>query len=73
MSTASPAPKPQGSLAVGGALVSAVLSSACCWLPLLLVGAGASVASVSAFFETWRWPLVGMAVVLLGFGFFLAY
>jgi len=65
----------QGRLAAGGAVLAAVLSSACCWLPLLLllVGSGASVASVSAFFEAWRWPLVGGAVVLLGIGFFLAY
>lgn len=60
-------------LAIGGALVSAVLSSACCWLPLLLLGFGASAAGVAGFFEAWRPLFLSGAVVLLGAGFYLAY
>jgi copper chaperone CopZ len=62
-----------GILASGGALVAAVLSSACCWLPLVAVGLGASSAGVGAFFATWRVPLLLATVALLGAGFYLAY
>jgi len=62
-----------GIIATGGAVLSAALSSACCWLPLLLLAFGASAAGVAGFFEAWRpWFLVG-AVVLLGLGFYFVY
>jgi copper chaperone CopZ len=60
-------------LATGGALLSAALSSACCWLPLLLLAFGASAAGVAGFFETWRPWFLGGAGVLLGLGFYFAY
>jgi copper chaperone CopZ len=62
-----------GLVASGGALVAAVLSSACCWLPLAAIGLGASSAGVGAFFEAWRVPLVLVTVALLGAGFYLVY
>jgi len=62
-----------GLFASGGALVAAVLSSACCWLPLAAIGLGASTAGVGAFFEAWRVPLVLVTVALLGLGFYLVY
>lgn len=62
-----------GVLASGGALVAAVLSSACCWLPLAAIGLGASTAGVGAFFEAWRVPLLLATVALLGSGFYLVY
>ncbi|MGB1015431.1 MAG: hypothetical protein ACPG4T_14945, partial [Nannocystaceae bacterium] len=62
-----------GLFASGGALVAAVLSSACCWLPLATIGVGASSAGVGAFFEAWRVPLLLAAVALLGSGFYLVY
>jgi len=34
----------------GGAVLAAVLSSVCCWLPLVLIAFGASAAGVSGFF-----------------------
>ena len=40
-----------GLWATGGAVISAILSSACCWLPFLLIAFGASAAGVSGFFE----------------------
>lgn len=58
---------------IGGAVTAAVLSSACCWLPLLLLAFGASAAGVSAFFERWRPVLATVAIVLLGIGFYLVY
>ena len=62
-----------GLFASGGALVAAVLSSACCWLPLAAIGLGASSAGVGAFFEAWRVPLLLATVALLGSGFYLVY
>lgn len=62
-----------GLLASGGSVLAAALSSACCWLPLLLLAFGASAAGVSAFFERWRPVLAAVALVMLGIGFYLVY
>lgn len=62
-----------GALAVGGSLVAAVLSSACCWLPLLLIALGASAAGVAGVFEVYRPYLMAVAVCSLGFGFYRIY
>lgn len=76
--SAEPAPTADTSTRSGlfascGALVAAVLSSACCWLPLAAIGLGASSAGMGAFFEAWRIPLLLATVVLLGVGFYLVY
>jgi len=60
-------------LTLGGSVLAAVLSSACCWLPLLLLAFGASAAGVSAFFERWRPLFLIIAVALLGAGFYVVY
>jgi copper chaperone CopZ len=62
-----------GRLAAGGAIVSAILSSACCWLPLTLLAFGASAAGVSGFFERYRPLFLGASAVMLGLGFYLVY
>ena len=62
-----------GALAVGGSVVAAVLSSACCWLPLLLIALGASAAGVAGVFEAYRPYLMAVAVCSLGFGFYRIY
>ena len=62
-----------GLWATSGAVFSAVLSSACCWLPLLLIGFGASAAGVAGFFETYRPILLAATGVLLAAGFYLVY
>lgn len=59
--------------ATGSALLASVLSSACCWIPLLALGVGASTAGVGAFFEAWRIPLLVVTVSSLAGGFYLAY
>jgi copper chaperone CopZ len=56
-----------------GAVMTAALSSACCWLPLVLLAFGASAAGVSGFFETYRPWLLAATAVLLGAGFSFAY
>lgn len=60
-------------LTVGGSVIAAALSSACCWLPLLLLVFGASAAGVSAFLERWRPVFLVVALGLLGAGFYVAY
>jgi copper chaperone CopZ len=62
-----------GTWAAMGASLSAVLSSACCWLPLLLLAFGASTAGVSGFFEAYRVPLLVVTGILLAAGFYLVY
>lgn len=52
--------------AAWGALVTVVLGSACCWLPLLLVAFGFSAAGVGQFFEQYRPYLLTAALALLG-------
>lgn len=68
-----PSSNRSGALAVGGSVVAAALSSACCWLPLVLLAFGASAAGVAGFFEQWRVPFIAVAAVLLGSGFYFQY
>lgn len=56
-----------------GAVAAAILSSACCWLPLAALGLGVSAVGVAGFLEVWRWPLVGLSSVLLAGAFYLVY
>jgi copper chaperone CopZ len=60
-------------LASTGSVVSALASSACCWLPLLLMGIGLSAAGITTFFERFRPLFLIVAAVLLGLGFYLNY
>jgi len=62
-----------GLMTTGVSVLTAVFSSACCWLPLLLLGFGASAAGASAFFERWRPLFAGLAIVLLGVSFYSIY
>ena len=62
-----------GLWATGGAMVSAVLSSACCWLPLLLIAFGTSSAGVAGFFEAYRPYLLGATGLLLASSFYFVY
>lgn len=56
-----------------GAVLSAVLASACCWLPLLLITFGVSAVGVSAVFETVRPYFLATAAILLAAGFYVTY
>lgn len=62
-----------GMLAAFGALIAAILSSACCWLPLALVALGLGTTSVAGFFETYRTPLLVGTFGLLGAGYYFVY
>ena len=62
-----------GGFSALGAVATAMLSSACCWLPLTLLAFGASAAGASAFFERWRPYFAGVSIVMLSLGFYFAY
>jgi copper chaperone CopZ len=56
-----------------GSLVSAAASSACCWLPLIMVATGVSAVGLSGFFEQYRPVFLVVAAAFLGVGFYLNY
>lgn len=62
-----------GLWATSGAVLVAALSSACCWLPLLLITFGASAAGVSGFFESYRPYFLAATAILLASGFYIIY
>lgn len=62
-----------GRWSTAGAVLAAALSSACCWLPLLLIASGASAAGVAGVFETYRPVLLVVAAALLTTGFYFVY
>jgi copper chaperone CopZ len=62
-----------GAWAATGATLTAILSSACCWLPLLLLAFGASATGLSAAFEAYRTPLLLVTALFLATGFHLVY
>jgi hypothetical protein len=79
-STTSPLPSSReggkwnaGILTSGGAVITAILSSACCWLPLLLIAFGASAAGVAGFFDAYRPHLLASTAILMAVGFYLVY
>ena len=56
-----------------GSILAALASSACCWLPLALMGIGLSAAGVGTFFERFRPYFLILAVLLLGVGYYFNY
>lgn len=62
-----------GAVATIGSALTAVLSSTCCWLPLMLIAFGVSAGGVGAFFARWRPYFAAVSLVFLGAGFYFAY
>lgn len=62
-----------GVWATAGSLTSAILASACCWLPLVAIAFGASAAGAGAFFEQYRPYFLAVAAALLAAGFYFLY
>jgi len=60
----------KGTLAAVGAVLVAIISSACCWLPLLLLAFGLSGGVVAARFESWRPVMLPVTFVLLSLGWY---
>ena len=62
-----------GLLSAAGAVLAALLASACCWIPLVLIGAGASAMGAAAFFEAYRPLFLAVTGLLLGAGYYFVY
>ncbi|MBI3466986.1 MAG: cation transporter [Planctomycetes bacterium] len=56
-----------------GAVFTAVIGSACCWLPLLLIAFGFSAAGAGSFFGEYRPFFVSATFVLLSLAWYLTY
>lgn len=64
---------PKTSLTIGGAVVAAFASAACCLGPLVLTILGIGGAASAVALAPYRPYLLGLTAVILAFGFYLAY
>ena len=62
-----------GMFAVGGAVASALASSACCWIPLTLIAFGVSAGGVAGWLAEYRLLFVSAAALFLATGFYFVY
>jgi hypothetical protein len=56
-----------------GAVVSAIMASACCWLPLVLLAFGVSGAGIAVVLESYRLVFIVLTVVFLAAAFYVTY
>lgn len=61
------------SWAVGGAVLSVLAASACCWLPLLTLAIGVSSAGLAQTLAVYRPYFLAIALAALGAAFYLTY
>jgi hypothetical protein len=66
-------PKKNAFLATLAALFVAIVGSACCWLPLLLIAFGFSAVGVTSFFEQYRPYFLIVAFALLALAWYFTY
>lgn len=62
-----------GKIATVGTLVSAIMASACCWLPLVLLAAGVSGVGIAATLEEYRPYFMVITFGFLGAAFYYTY
>src|SRR5579875_3842424 len=60
-------------LATLGAVFTALLGTACCWLPLLLIAFGFSAAGIGSFFEQYRPYFLAATFALLAVAWYFTY
>jgi len=73
---ASTAKSPTGrgeKIATAGTLVSAIMASSCCWLPLVLLAVGVSGAGIAATLEAYRPLFMTVTFGFLGAAFYFTY
>src|SRR6266852_5456823 len=63
----------KGIVVLGGSILSAIVASLCCTLPLLAALLGLGAFSIAAAFETGRPYLLALTALLLAAGFYLTY
>jgi len=56
-----------------GTVISAIMASACCWLPLVLLTVGVSGAGIAATLETYRLLFIVVTFGFLGAAFYFTY
>ncbi|MCI0460162.1 MAG: copper ion binding protein, partial [Gemmataceae bacterium] len=67
-------PREKGAfVATLGAVFTAIMGSACCWLPLLLIAFGFSAAGVGSFFEQYRPYFLTATFTLLAVAWYFTY
>lgn len=60
-------------LAILGAVFTAIMGTACCWLPLLLIAFGFSAAGIGSFFEQYRPYFLAVTFALLAVAWYFTY
>ncbi|MBI1900266.1 MAG: cation transporter [Planctomycetia bacterium] len=71
------APPPSGSLgekiSKAGAIISAIVASSCCWLPLFLLALGVSGVGIASTLEAYRPVFIVVTFAFLGAAFYFTY
>lgn len=62
-----------GKIATVGTLVSAIMASACCWLPLVLLAVGVSGTGIASTLEAYRPLFITITLGFLGAAFYFTY
>lgn len=60
-------------IATAGTLISAIMASSCCWLPLVLLAVGVSGAGIASTLETYRPYFMVVTFGFLGAAFYFTY
>ena len=56
-----------------GTVVSAIMASSCCWLPVLLLAVGVSGAGIASTLQAYRPVFMGVTFGFLGMAFYFTY
>lgn len=71
--SATPSTNRGETIAKVGTVISAIMASSCCWLPLVLLAVGVSGAGIAATLETYRPLFIAVTFGFLGAAFYFTY